>query len=56
MDNENLKIDTHQLREQGASLKKRMERLVQSFIEQEQGKEKQQGQSSPRTREEVMYG
>jgi uncharacterized protein len=56
MDNENLKIDTHQLREQGASLKKRMERIVQSFIEQEQGKEKQQGQSSPRTREEVMYG
>ena len=56
MDNENLKIDTHQLREQGASLKKRMEGIVQSFIEQEQGKEKQQGQSSPRTREEVMYG
>ena len=50
MDNENLKIDTHQLREQGASLKKRMEGIVQSFIEQEQGKEKQQGQSSPRTR------
>ena len=56
MDNENLKINTQQLREQGASLKKRMEGIVQSFIEQEQGKEKQQGQSSPRTREEVMYG
>ena len=56
MDNENLKIDTHQLREQGASLKKRMEGIVQSFMEQEQGKEKQQGQGSPRTREEVMYG
>jgi hypothetical protein len=25
-------------------------------MEQEQGKEKQQGQGSPRTREEVMYG
>jgi uncharacterized protein len=56
MDNENLKINTQQLREQGASLKKRMEGIVQSFMEQEQGKEKQQGQGSPRTREEVMYG
>jgi uncharacterized protein len=56
MDNENLKIDTHPLREQGASLKKRMEKILQSFVEQEQGKEKQQGQSSPRTREGVMYG
>jgi predicted ATP-grasp superfamily ATP-dependent carboligase len=51
-----LKINTQQLREQGASLKKRMEGIVQSFMEQEQGKEKQQGQGSPRTREEVMYG
>jgi uncharacterized protein len=48
--NESLKIDTQQLRKQGASLKMRMEKILQSFAEQ------QQGQSPARTREGVMYG
>ena len=51
--NESLKIDTQQLRKQGASLKMRMEKIIQSFAEQQQG---QQGQSPTRIREGVMYG
>ena len=50
--NESLKIDTQQLREQGASLKMRMEKIIQSVAEQQQG----QGQSPARIREGVMYG
>ena len=50
--NESLKIDTQQLRKQGASLKMRMEKIIQSFAEQQQG----QGQSPARIREGVMYG
>lgn len=50
--NESLKIDTQQLREQGANLKMRMEKIIQSFAEQQQG----QGQSPARIREGVMYG
>ncbi len=50
--NESLKIDTQQLREQGASLKMRMEKIIQSVAEQQQG----QGQSPVRIREGVMYG
>lgn len=53
--NESLKIDTQQLRKQGASLKMRMEKIIQSFAEQQQG-QGQQGQSPPPTREGVMYG
>ena len=52
--NESLKIDTQQLREQGASLKMRMEKIIQSFAEQQQGQG--QGQSPARIREGVMYG
>jgi uncharacterized protein len=50
--NESLKIDTQQLREQGASLKMRMEKIIQSVAEQQQG----QAQSPARIREGVMYG
>ena len=53
--NESLKIDTQQLRKQGASLKMRMEKIIQSFAEQQQG-QGQQEQSPARTREGVMYG
>jgi uncharacterized protein len=57
-DKESLKIDTQQLRKQGASLKKRMEKMIQSFVEQQQQRppsgEVQQGQN-PRG-EGVMYG
>jgi uncharacterized protein len=47
---ESLKIDTQQLREQGVSLKKRMEKIVQSLSDLEQG------QAPARSREGVMYG
>jgi uncharacterized protein len=50
--NESLKIDTQQLREQGANLKMRMEKIIQSVAEQQQ----EQGQSPARIREGVMYG
>ena len=53
---ENLKIDTQQLRQQGASLKKRMEKIIQSFVEQQQQQQQQQGQSPAPSREGVMYG
>ena len=53
--NESLKIDTQQLRKQGASLKMRMEKIIQSFAEQQQGQQ-QQGQNPARIREGVMYG
>ena len=52
--NESLKIDTQQLRKQGASLKMRMEKIMQSFVEQQQGQG--QGQSPAPIREVVMYG
>jgi uncharacterized protein len=52
--NESLKIDTQQLREQGANLKMRMEKIMQSFVEQQQGQG--QGQSPAPIREGVMYG
>jgi uncharacterized protein len=54
--NESLKIDTQQLREQGASLKMRMEKIMQSFVEQQQGQGQGQGQSPAPIREGVMYG
>jgi uncharacterized protein len=54
--NESLKIDTQQLREQGANLKMRMEKIMQSFVEQQQGQGQGQGQSPAPIREGVMYG
>ena len=54
--NESLKIDTQQLREQGASLKMRMEKIIQSYVDQQQGQGQGQGQSPARIREGVMYG
>jgi uncharacterized protein len=55
-DKKSLKIDTQQLRDQGASLKKSMEKIIQSFVEQQQRQEPQQGQAPVQTREGVMYG
>jgi predicted ATP-grasp superfamily ATP-dependent carboligase len=55
-DKKNLKIDTQQLRDQGASLKKSMEKIIQSFVEQQQRQEQEQGQAPVQTREGVMYG
>jgi uncharacterized protein len=48
-DIESLKIDSQYLREQGASLKRRMERIVQSLSDQELG------QVRARNREGVMH-
>ncbi|HEY6885471.1 MAG TPA: PAC2 family protein [Nitrososphaeraceae archaeon] len=59
-DKESLKIDTQQLRKQGASLKKRMEKMIQSFVDQQQQQrptaEMQQGQIPPKAAEGLMYG
>jgi uncharacterized protein len=55
-DNESLKIDTHELREQGASLKMRMEKIIQSYVEQQQQGQQEQGQNPKSVREGIMYG
>ncbi len=54
--NESLKIDTQALREQGASLKNRMEKIIQSYAEQQQQGQQEQGESPKSVREGVMYG
>lgn len=54
-ENESLKIDTHELREQGASLRSRMEKIVQSYAGQQQ-QEGQQEQTPKSMREGIMYG
>lgn len=57
-DNETLKIDTQELRKQGATLKTKMEKIIQSFIEQQQqqGQGQIQGQTPTSVRDGVMYG
>ena len=54
--NESLKIDTQELREQGASLKSRMEKIIQSYAEQQQQWQQERGASPKSVREGVMYG
>jgi uncharacterized protein len=54
-DKEGLKIDTHELREQGASLKMRMEKIIQSYAEQQQQGQQEQGQSPKSVKDGVMY-
>ncbi|MGB8937868.1 MAG: PAC2 family protein [Candidatus Nitrosopolaris sp.] len=53
--NESLKIDTQELRKQGAALKTRMEKIIQSYAEQQQVQE-ERGESPKSVRGEVMYG
>ena len=54
-DNTSLKIDTSELRKQGAALKSRMEKIIQSVVQQQQ--QGQQEQASPTSvRDGVMYG
>ena len=53
-ENESLKIDTQKLREQGASIRTRMEKIIQSYVGQQQ--EGQQGQGPKSTKEGIMYG
>jgi uncharacterized protein len=56
-ENESLKIDTHELREQGASLRSRMEKIVQSYAgQQQQEGQQEQGQTPKSMREGIMYG
>ena len=55
-DNSSLKIDTAELRKQGAALKTRMEKIIQSFIEQQQTGQQEQAQSPTSVKDGVMYG
>lgn len=54
-DNASLKIDTSELRKQGAGLKTRMEKIIQSLVQQQQGQQ-EQAQSPASVRDGVMYG
>src|SRR5215469_10024418 len=56
-DNASLKIDTSELRKQGAALKTRMEKIIQSLVQQQQQQQGQQEVQSPASvRDGVMYG
>jgi uncharacterized protein len=57
-DNKSLKIDTQHLRKQGATLRTRMEKIIQSLRGQQQQQQQEQGgqQASDRIRDGVMYG
>ena len=57
VDNESLNIDTKELREQGAELKRRMEQIMRSVQEQQkqQGQGQQQGETAVREGV-IMYG
>jgi len=55
-DNTSLKIDTAELRKQGAALKTRMEKIIQSLAEQQQQGQDEQAQSTTSVRDGVMYG
>ncbi|MGB6529917.1 MAG: hypothetical protein WBF33_17570 [Candidatus Nitrosopolaris sp.] len=50
-----MKIDTQELREQGASLKTRMEKIIQSYAEQQQQGQQEQGASPKSVKGGVMY-
>jgi uncharacterized protein len=55
--NELLKIGTQQLRKQGVSLKNRMEKIMQSYAEQQQGLgQHQEGEKPEKISDGVMYG
>jgi uncharacterized protein len=55
-DNTSLKVDTAELRKQGAALKTRMEKIIQSLAEQQQQGQDEQAQSTTSVRDGVMYG
>ena len=55
-ENKTLEIDTQELRKQGATLKTKMEKIIQSFIEQQQGQGQVQGQTPTSVKDGVMYG
>ena len=51
-----MRIDTQELREQGASLKTRMEKIIQSYAQQQQQGQQEQGASPKSVKDGVMYG
>jgi uncharacterized protein len=59
---ETLKIDTQQLREQGANVKRRMEEIMRSIREQQaqqyqqQAAQQQQARGETHVRQDIMYG
>jgi uncharacterized protein len=53
--NTSLKIDTAELRKQGAALKTRMEKIIQSLADEQQGQQ-EHAQSPTSVRDGVMYG
>jgi uncharacterized protein len=55
-ENESLKIDTQKLREQGASIRTRVEKIIQSYVGQQQEGQQEQGQGPKSTKEGIMYG
>jgi uncharacterized protein len=54
-ENASLKIDTSELRKQGAALKTRMEKIIQSLVQQQQQGQQEQAQSPASVRDGVMY-
>ena len=55
-DNKSLEIDTQYLRKQGAALRTRMEKIIQSLRGQQQQPQEEGIQDSDRIRDGVMYG
>ncbi|HYA84475.1 MAG TPA: PAC2 family protein [Candidatus Bathyarchaeia archaeon] len=55
-DNTSLNIDISELRKQGAALKTRMEKIIQSLVQQQQQGQQEQAQSPASVRDGVMYG
>ena len=55
-DNKSLEIDTQHLRKQGAALRTRMEKIIQSLRGQQQQPQEEGIQDSDRIRDGVMYG
>jgi uncharacterized protein len=55
-DNKSLEIDTQHLRKQGAALRTRMEKILQSLRSQQQQPQEEGAQDAGRIRDGVMYG
>jgi uncharacterized protein len=55
-DNKSLEIDTQLLRKQGAALRTKIEKIIQSLRGQQQQQQEEGGQASGRIRDGVMYG
>ena len=55
-DEKSLELDTQYLRKQGAALRTRMEKIIQSLRGQQQQPQEEGVQDSDRIRDGVMYG